>query len=438
MAYYTRLGKRNRITLLEIVILYYLTVVLFDTILVQSQMLLFNEIVINNAMIAIIAIVGIYSVLGLKLIRNGSIKKKYGIVLFFGVFSIIEILYYLVNKAGIYLVAIFVYKKIVPLLFVLAIVTTRKIIRLDRIVTLFKSFALINAVMTIVQYLTNELIWPFTTDSNGNTLFWSINSVDFSHLRPPGCMNSALSSGYISVIWLCLIIFTYRQGKTSLTQRKRLKLFASAIIAILAIFATQTRNIYLVTFFILIYCVVSNIAKNKKLIIMPVFSILSTVVYFVVFVFVLPTINGVIGLFSNMSSIIRVQNWIKLMELIKDESIIQKLMGIMKWQEIAVDSVFSDSLYMDLFFAMGFVGLIIYLFVNIKLQKGLLKYDLYVPIAALLASILFGGVANIPSPCYESTILILAAIFMNNYDRGMLDVKEKNKFALAQKEMAKE
>lgn len=418
MAYYTRHGKRNRISLLEIVILYYLTVVLFDTVLVQSQMILFDGIVINSAMIAIIAIVGVYSVLGFEVIRSSSIKKKYGTVLVFGAFSIIEMLYYLVNEAGIYLAAIFVYKKIVPLLLVLAIVTTRKIIRLDRIAALFKSFALVNAVMTITQYLVNELIWPFTTDSNGNTLFWSINSVDFSHLRPPGCMNSALSSGYVSVIWLCLIIFTYKQEKDSLTQRKRLKLYVSAIIAILAILATQTRNIYLVIVFILTYCVVSSIAKNKKLIIMPVFSILSTVVYFVVFVFVLPTIHGVMGIFSNMSSIIRVKNWIRLMELIKDESIIQKVMGIMKWQEIAADSVFSDSLYLDLFFSMGVVGLIIYLFVNIKLQKGLLKYDLYVPIAALLASILFCGVANIPSPCYESTVLILAAIFMNNYDRG--------------------
>lgn len=418
MAYYTRRNKRNRISVLEIIILYYLTVVLFDTVLVQSQMILFDRIVINSAIIAIIAIVGVYSVLAFEVIRSGSIKKKYGIVLFFGAFSIVEILYYLVNGAGIYLVAIFVYKKIVPLLLVLAIVTTRKIIRLDRIVALFKSFALINAVMTIAQYLTNELIWPYTTDSNGNTLFWSINSVDFSRLRPPGCMNSALSSGYISVIWLCLTIFTYKQGKRTLTPRKRLKLYISAIIAIVAILATQTRNIYLVTVFILIYCVVSNIVKNNKLIIMPAFSILSAVAYFAVFVIVLPTINSVMGLFSNTSSIIRVRNWIKLMELIKDESIIQKLMGIMKWQEIAADSVFSDSLYIDLFFAMGFIGLIIYLFINIKLQKGLLKYDLYVPIAALLASILFCGVANIPSPCYESTVLIFAAIFMNNYDSG--------------------
>lgn len=418
MGYYTRCTKHKRISLLEIVILYYLTVVLFDTILVQSQMILFNGIIIDSAIIAITVIVGVYSVLGFEVIKNRSIKKKYGVMLLFGAFSLIEVFYFLINEAGIYLVAIFIYRKIIPLLLVLAIITRKKIIRIDRIVALFKSFALINAVMTIIQYLTNDLIWPFTTDSNGNALFWSINSTDFSRLRPPGCMNSALSSGYISVIWLCLIVFTYKQGRDSLTQRKRLKQYVSAIIAILAILATQTRNIYLVVVFILIYCVVSKVAKNKKPIVMPAFSILSAVIYFLVFMIVLPTMNSVMGLLSNMSAIIRVQNWLKLIELIKNESITQKLMGIMKWQEIAADSVFSDSLYMDLFFAMGFVGLIIYLFVNIKLQKGLLQFDLYVPIAALLASILFCGVANIPSPCYESTILILAALFMNNYDGG--------------------
>ena len=416
MGYYTRCAKHKRISMLEIVILYYVTVVLFDTILVQSQMILFNGIIIDSAIIAITVIVGVYSVLGFEVIKNRSIKKKYGVMLLFGAFSLIEVFYFLINEAGIYLVAIFIYRKIIPLLLVLAIITRKKIIRIDRIVALFKSFALINAVMTIVQYLTNDLIWPFTTDSNGNALFWSINSTDFSRLRPPGCMNSALSSGYISVIWLCLIIFTYKQGRDSFAQRKRLELYVSAIIAILAILATQTRNIYLVVVFILIYCVVSKIVKNKKSIVMPAFSILSAVIYFLVFMVVLPTMDSVMGIFSNMSALIRVRNWINLAELIKNENITQKLMGIMKWQEIAADSVFSDNLYIDLFFAMGFLGLIIYLFVNIKLQKGLLKCNLYVPIAALVASILFCGVANIPSPCYESTILILAAIFMNNYD----------------------
>lgn len=416
MGYYTRCAKHKRISMLEIVILYYVTVVLFDTILVQSQMILFNGIIIDSAIIAITVIVGVYSVLGFEVIKNRSIKKKYGVMLLFGAFSLIEVFYFLINEAGIYLVAIFIYRKIIPLLLVLAIITRKKIIRIDRIVALFKSFALINAVMTIVQYLTNDLIWPFTTDSNGNALFWSINSTDFSRLRPPGCMNSALSSGYISVIWLCLIIFTYKQGRDSFAQRKRLELYISAIIAILAILATQTRNIYLVVVFILIYCVVSKIVKNKKSIVMPAFSILSAVIYFLVFMVVLPTMDSVMGLFSNMSALIRVQNWVKLIELIKNESITQKLMGIMKWQEIAADSIFSDSLYMDLFFAMGFIGLIIYLLVNIKLQKGLLQFNLYVPVAALLGSIFFCGVANIPSPCYESTILILAAIFMNNYD----------------------
>lgn len=416
MGYYTRCAKHKRISMLEIVILYYVTVVLFDTILVQSQMILFNGIIIDSAIIAITVIVGVYSVLGFEVIKNRSIKKKYGVMLLFGAFSLIEVFYFLINEAGIYLVAIFIYRKIIPLLLVLAIITRKKIIRIDRIVALFKSFALINAVMTIVQYLTNDLIWPFTTDSNGNALFWSINSTDFSRLRPPGCMNSALSSGYISVIWLCLIIFTYKQGRDSFGQRKRLELYVSAIIAILAILATQTRNIYLVVVFILIYCVVSKIAKNQKSIVMPAFSILSAVIYFLVFMVVLPTMDSVMGLFSNMSALIRVQNWVKLIELIKNESITQKLMGIMKWQEIAADSIFSDSLYMDLFFAMGFIGLIIYLLVNIKLQKGLLQFNLYVPVAALLGSIFFCGVANIPSPCYESTILILAAIFMNNYD----------------------
>lgn len=414
--------NKSRIGLLEFVIAYYLIIVSLDTVITQIQLSVFGRIVLDTAVIASLAIVGAYAAFLIEALRVKTIKKRYLIVFFFCAFSVTEILYYLINRAGIYYVALFLYNKVVPLLLVFTIILSKRQIRYKFIIKGFKIFAFCNAVLTLVQFATNDLIWPYTVDNLGEELFWSVYSTDFSRLRPPGCMNSALTSGYISVIWLGFILFSIyinkKQGR-KMSWISTITTYGSIIIAVAAILVTQTRNVYFTLAFIVLYILVADIAKNKRRFIMPIFTVLAVLLYFVLFLYVLPAMESVNGIFSNASSLIRLRNWINLLGKVERESLFQILFGTMEWQSVAPTSAFSDSLFMDLFFSMGVIGVIIYLVTNIKLQRILLSDKQFYVVAALVASILFVGVANIPSSCYESSILIVSAVFINNLEKGV-------------------
>ena len=414
--------NKSRIGLLELVIAYYLIIVSLDTVITQIQLSIFGSIVLDTAIIASLAILGAYAAFLVEALRVKTIRKRYLIVFFFCAFSVTEILYYLINGAEIFYVALFLYNKVVPLLLVFTIILSKRQIRYKFIIKGFKIFAFCNAVLTLVQFATNDLIWPHTVDNLGEELFWSVYSTDFLRLRPPGCMNSALTSGYISVIWLGLILFSFYSNKKqdkNMSWVSVITTYGSIIIAVAAILVTQTRNVYFTLAFVVLYILVAAIAKNKRRFIMPIFTVIAVLLYFVLFLYVLPAIESVNGIFSNASSLIRLRNWINLWGKIEKESLFQILFGTMEWQSVAPTSVFSDSLFMDIFFSMGVIGVTIYLVTNIKLQRILLLDRKFYVIAALVASILFVGVANIPNSCYESSILVISAVFINNLEKGV-------------------
>ena len=142
--------NKSRIGLLEFVIAYYLIIVSLDTVITQIQLSVFGRIVLDTAVIASLAIVGAYAAFLIEALRVKTIKKRYLIVFFFCAFSVTEILYYLINGAGIYYVALFLYNKVVPLLLVFTIILSKRQIRYKFIIKGFKIFAFCNAVLTLV------------------------------------------------------------------------------------------------------------------------------------------------------------------------------------------------------------------------------------------------------------------------------------------------
>ncbi len=409
-AYYSNYmqGSNKHISLLNCLIVYYLGYLLLETPLKQLQLMVFGKIIISDAIIAVTTILIIIFVLVLECLLSRKIRKRYSLVLIFALFSAAECIYYIIfNNVGIYLAAIFLYRKVTPLLLVFIILLYRRYLNLNVFFRLVNLFAFSNAIMTLVQFVNNDLIWEFTSDNEGNQLFWSILSMDFSRLRPPGLMNSALSSGYVSLIWLCLLIMRYLKGK--LTKRKYV---FCLVISTLAIVATQTRNIYFSAIFIIVYFGACFIFQPRITKWMPFFSVIASVVYLIFFLIIAPISSTNVGVLSSASSLIRLRNWEVLFSYLQQENIGQLLFGIMKWQEVAADTVFSDSLYFDLIFSMGIVGLFLYIGINFRLQRSLCSKSENIPIAALVGSILFIGVANIPSACFESTILVIAALLI--------------------------
>lgn len=416
-------NNKSRMGLLELVIAYYLIIILSDTAFTQFQLSVFGGIVLDAAVIPSLAIIGTCAAFLIEALRIKTIKKRYLlIVFFFCAFSATEVVYYFTNGAEIFYTALFLYNKVIPLLLVFTIILSKRQIKYKFLINGFKIFAFCNAILTIVQFVTNDLIWLYTVDNLGNELFWSIYSTDFSRLRPPGCMNSALTSGYISVIWFGLILYNIYHRKKKIKKQSWISAsvaYVSIIIAFAAILVTQTRNVYFTLAFIILYFFIANIAKKNSRIIMPSFTVLAVILYFVLFLYVLPALEDVNGVFSTASSLIRLRNWLNLWEKVERENVMQILFGTMEWQSVAPTSVFSDNLFMDTFFSMGAIGIIIYLIINVKLQRWLLSDKPCYAIAALAASILFVGVANVPSSCYESSVLIISAVFIHNLERGV-------------------
>ena len=365
-------------------------------------------------MLAAVLIPFVYSISLKLLFSTNKVKKNYYLMLIYLLYTLFAIIYYIINSASLYLVTNFIYKKIVPILFVVIILFLKNEIRFRFFEHYFGVFAFINAVTTIIQYIMDDILWSYTVDNYGNPLFFSVyNYGNFDRIRPPGLMNSALSSGYISVIWICLILYKLLKAGM-IKKREKQKYIFYIILAFCSLLTTQTRNIYVTLLFIIAYCVIAKIFKFRTFI-MPIFTALASFTYFLLFIYFLPVISTLTGLLNNGSAIIRYTNWAELLNRISRESLDEILFGIMKWQEIAPNEVFSDNLFFDIFFASGLAGLIIYVFTNLRLQTLLMKSKKCIPISALVASILFIGVANVPNSSYESVILIFSAIIVNNF-----------------------
>lgn len=406
--------KFHKLSLAECIIWYYAFIILFNNIIAQIQMAFLKNLVIDTSVLASATIPVIYFLLFNSFFGKNRVSKSYNLMFFGFIYTLFIIIYYIINSADIFLLFNFIYKKILPLLFVITLLFLKSKINFEFFEKQFGLFAFINAAVTVIQFITDDILWPYITDNHGDPLFWSVyNYGNFDRIRPPGLMSSALSSGYISIIWICLMLYRLL-NKAEIKRINKCKYAFFIVLAFCSILATQTRNIYITLFFILVYCIIANISKNR-IYIMPIFTILATVIYFLLFMYVLPAINTTTGLLNNGSSIIRYRNWLYLINKISRENVFEKLFGIMKWQEVAPNEVFSDNLFFDVFFAMGLIGLVIYILINLRLQTLLLKSKNCISISALVSSILFMGVPNVPNSSYESVILIFSAIIISNF-----------------------
>lgn len=424
-----KLNKSNRS--IRLLIYIYLGYLMLTTVLTELQLMVIGDVVLKNSYIVFLTLPLLFLKIFIDCIVVGKLKRKYLVVFLFSIFIFFECIYYLLSgKSDVATIASFLFSKAMPIMIVMLISLQRKDIQMEGLFKFIEGIAFVNAVVVIIQYATNNILWNYLVDNDGNSLFWSIYSSDFSRLRPPGIMNSALSAGYISLIWLSVVLYQYQNVKV-----KKSTVVVKCILCVFSIFATQTRNIYFATFFIVIYTLVALKLKSKSRIFMPIFSLVSSVSYFLLFSVIGLSATSKEGIFSAASSVIRWMNWSSLWLKFQEQNILEKLFGTMKWQAIAIEEIFSDSLYFDLVFSIGIIGLILYIAINFKMQEKLCTVnEKTVIIAPMVASLLFIGIANIPSGCYESTILIMSALIINRNDykqedkeRERLNVRQKNK-----------
>lgn len=408
---YKQRKKLIRLNLIDFSIIFYLLSIFLYVPIVQLQLALFGTYDYNYPLIFVI-VIGLITVV--EIIRIIKAKMVYfpplNIALF--LFTIFMFLYYLVNS-DIHTSVNFVYTKMLPLITFFVIYNSKEKTNVDIILKLIIIVGTINSIFTIAQCISGDLLWQFEKDNLGNNLFYSIRGNVSNALRPPGITTSALGSGYLSILafFSCLIL---SKQTRFFTNKNRIVKFAFLILFFLSLLLTQTRNIYLTFAFISIsYSFFKCIKLDKK-----VGYFLSVIIsgLYLFFMCFIPLLDVEYGIFSSVSVGIRLDIWARDLIVIKNFNFLEFMFGACKWQEIGGSLYFSDSLYIDLIFSMGIIGFIIYFlfnyFVFVKVYK--INDDSSLLIASLVSSILFLGVMNIPLSMYETTIYLVAGIYIVN------------------------
>lgn len=397
------------IHILDILCIFYIVVAFLDIPIKQLQLKYYGYIFFDNSYIFIILITLFLLSAFINIVRSkGVFKIDYG--LFFIIIYSLFMFFQCWIDTGLMLGLNLLYSKIFPILVFYLIIKNNDKINFRLLLSFVFLLSSINAVITIIQYLKDDVLWEFITDSEGNSLFWSINSSDFDRLRPPGMTSSALGSACISIIWICLSIYMFNEIHHKISFKGIFFIF-SIILGIIALLCTQTRNAYFVIFFIVFYSLLVLKIKNKRYVFFVWLPVL--IIAYYIFTVCVSSYNSIeLGLSNSSSALIRVNNWSDLFEQVKQMNLWQLLFGICRWQGVGNGAYFSDSLYFDLLFSLGIIGLIFYIILNIKIQKKLLNFrqkEVSI-ICSLVASLLFIGVLNIPNQIYEVGIFMIAAI----------------------------
>lgn len=276
---------------------------------------------------------------------------------------------------------------------------------------------IIHAVMILLQKATGSIIWPYEYNELGEQLFYiGTNYYNMDGLvRCPGICISGLNAG---------IMLIFGWGILWITEFKRkIWRWLLALLFGVAILFTGTRNIYITAIYVLIYVFIYCHTSGKwRIILCNGFMVLSTVLYISFFQIIGQLYFQITKniLTDTFSATIRINNWAAILEKIEDGSILQILFGQLAWQPNVVLNI--DNLFLEVFMAIGLVGLVAFCLYFLYMHNYLLAIDdnRFALLLGFVSAFFIYGTANVFENLYMA-LIVIAVCICSNYRNKVIE-----------------
>ena len=218
--------------------------------------------------------------------------------------------------------------------------------------------------------------------------------------RCPGLAISGLDAGILLLFGIVVLNFL------DLKKTMKVPLY---VLFVIAIFFTGTRNVYVITAYVIavtliVKCIRNSKTRNRLLVLITVFV---GVLYFY-FVTGMTDFNSTRSIFTdNMSIMYRLTAWERAIDLIHELPFVSKLFGILSWQQAGGPLI--DNFYLETIYCSGIISLVVMIFYIVKMATACARrYKLSAIVsAAFISSFFIYGVLNSMSNFYLTLMLLI-------------------------------
>lgn len=275
--------------------------------------------------------------------------------------------------------------------------------QMTRILHFMIVVCIIHAVLIFIQRFTNSLIWPYLDYGDGEQVFYVGENYYTSGsymARCPGLAISGLDAGILLLFGIVVLNFL------DLKKTMKVPLY---VLFVIAIFFTGTRNVYVITAYVIavtliVKCIRNSKTRNRLLVLITVFV---GVLYFY-FVTGMTDFNSTRSIFTdNMSIMYRLTAWERAIDLIHELPFVSKLFGILSWQQAGGPLI--DNFYLETIYCSGIISLVVMIFYIVKMATACARrYKLSAIVsAAFILSFFIYGVLNSMSNFYLTLMLLI-------------------------------
>lgn len=402
--------RANSILITALLIAHMLSWVLYMPVS-QFQMMLFGEKVLSFMHYAIIEI---FIFMLLMVLNKGKLKKLKSnlaplIVSFMLLLSCIYNLLFNSNVDS-FNIIFYLMSWVFPYLVVFLVMQfDYDSMTCDRFFKFLLVICIIHALLILLQHFTNDLIWPYSNYDDGTRIFYTGDNYYQSGsymARCPGITISGLDAGILLLFGIII------SNTMNLERNTR---FIINCLFLVSIYFTGTRNIYVVSAYIvgivLIIKFVKNIKYRRFMMIATTIVACILYLYLVTGMTVFTSTNNILS--DNMSIMYRLQLWEKANILITDLPLGSKLFGVLLWQQASGPTI--DNFYLETIYCAGIISLIFIIWFIIKLSSRCLRLDSLMSIAssAFILSFFVYGMLNSASNFYLTLIILIFIYCMN-------------------------
>lgn len=262
---------------------------------------------------------------------------------------------------------------------------------------------IIHAVLIFIQRFTNNLIWPYLDYGDGKQVFYvgeNYYTSGNNMARCPGLAISGLDAGILLLFGIVVL------NCLNLKIAMKVPLY---VLFVIAIFFTGTRNVYVITAYVIavtliVKCIRNSKTRNRLLVLITVF----VGIFYFYFVTGMNTFSSTRSIFTdNMSIMYRLAAWEKAISLIQELPFVSKMFGVLSWQQVG--GPLMDNFYLETIYCSGIISLFVMAFYIVKIATECAKrYKLSAIVsAAFILSFFIYGVLNSMSNFYLTLMLLI-------------------------------
>lgn len=299
---------------------------------------------------------------------------------------------------------------IVPLL--VLIICSQRTIDAVKLTKLMLLIAVIHAGLIFYQHFSNNILWPYSVDEEGNKLFFI--SSGYYNLgkymdRCPGLCISGLEAGLFLVFGILLVAIYPKMSK-----RKKAIL---TVLFLIAIWFTGTRNIYVQIAFVFGMSVLlktKKISVKNKYVIGIIMTFLATGLYLYLFSSMGTGVSTKNIMTDTLSIIFRTKGWTGVINRIKEGGILSIVFGQGVWQSAGF-SLLIDNMYLELIVLSGVVGCVLYIVYWLRVTRVLIfdgSTTGYL-FASFVLSMFVYGMGNVAGNAFITLSIVILILFNN-------------------------